>query len=217
MVWTGPPPRPVNPGKPLVNIVIPHSTLRGATDEPAHLPGYGPVAADQAREVAGTHDALWRRLVVDPQSGALLDHGATTYRPSAAVTRFVRARDIECRSPICRRTAWDCELDHVHAWADGGATTGNNLMNACPHDHRCKHQPGWQVRAHDDGRIEWRTPTGHAYFSEPFDYRPEPPPPPKTKPAPKPERPKRGPRLSTRDACSGKPLRPPDPNDPPPF
>ncbi len=36
--WTGPPPRPVNPGKPLVNIVMPFATLRGEDDQPATCP-----------------------------------------------------------------------------------------------------------------------------------------------------------------------------------
>lgn len=36
-----------------------------------------------------------------------------------------------------------------------------------------KHAPGWAVRALPDGRIQWITPTGHRYHSEPYDYRPD--------------------------------------------
>lgn len=70
----GPKPlRPVGPGRPLVQVVIPHTTLLGHDDQPCELVGYGPIPADLAREIAA--DAVWTRLVTDPLSGTLLDHG----------------------------------------------------------------------------------------------------------------------------------------------
>jgi HNH endonuclease len=115
-----------------------------------------------------------KRLVYDPLSGALLDHGRTTYRPPAALADFVRARDVYCRSPICRRRAIDAELDHIVPYPNG-PTSADNMAGYCPHDHHMKHAPGWQVRAHDDGGIEWITPTGHSYLDRPYDYRPDQP------------------------------------------
>ena len=41
----GRPIHPVTPGKPLIQIVIPYSTLIGADDQPAELAGYGPIPA----------------------------------------------------------------------------------------------------------------------------------------------------------------------------
>ena len=166
---------PVTPGKPLVQVVVPHSTLTGADDQPAELAGYGPIPAGLAREIAA--DAVWRRLVTDPLSGALLDHGRTTYHPPAALADFVRARDVTCRFPGCRRRAVDAELDHLRAWADGGQTSDVNLAADCLHHHRLKHHAGWRVEAHPDGRLTWITPTGHRHTTEPHDYRPDPPPP----------------------------------------
>ena len=162
---------------------MPFTTLTGVDDQPCELTGYGPIPADMAREIAA--DAVWKRLVTDPLSGALLDHGRTTYRPPTALADFVRARDVECRSPICRRRAQSCELDHTIAWADGGTTAEPNLWASCPHHHHGKHAPGWTVVQHPDGRVEWITPAGHRYISNPFAYptepgarppRPEPPP-----------------------------------------
>jgi hypothetical protein len=132
--------------------------------------GHGAVPADLAREIAA--DAVLKRLVYDPLSGALLDHGRTTYRPPAALADFLRARDVYCRSPICRRRAIDAELDHVVAYPDG-TTSAHNMAACCSHDHHMKHAPGWQVRVHDDGALEWTTPTGHRYLSHPYDYRPD--------------------------------------------
>jgi hypothetical protein len=164
-------PQPVNPGKPLVQIVIPFDTLTGAAEHPAELIGYGPIPAPLAREIAA--DGVWKRLVTDPLSGALLDHGRTTYRPPAALADFVRARDVHCRHPICRRRAIDSELDHTVAYTGaGGRTSASNLYGACVHHHHLKHDaPGWSVRQHHDGRITWTTPTGRTYTSTPHDYR----------------------------------------------
>ena len=124
--------QPVNPGKPLIQIVIPHDTLTGAAEHPGRTrrlrtrsphrwPGRSPPTA------------IWKRLVTDPLSGALLDHGRTTYRPPAALADFVRARDVHCRQPICRRRAIDSELDHTIAYAgDGGHTAEHNCTAPAP-------------------------------------------------------------------------------------
>jgi hypothetical protein len=166
-------PQPVNPGKPLIQIVIPYDTLTGTADHPADLVGYGPIPAPLARQIAA--DGIWKRLVTDPLSGALLDYGRTTYRPPAALADFVRARDVHCRHPICRRRAIDSELDHTIAYAgDVGETSASNLYATCAHHHHGKHDaPGWSVVQHADGQISWTTPTGHTYASNPYDYRVE--------------------------------------------
>lgn len=169
-------PRPPAAGKPLVHVIVPYTTLTGVDDQPCELSGYGPIPADLAREIAA--DGVWKRLVTDPVSGAVLDHGRTTYRPPAALADFVRARDGRCRSPICRERALNCEIDHMIAWADGGHTSEQNLMDGCPHHHHLKHQAGWRVFMNDDRTITWETPTGHRYVSDPYDYRPQDPVPP---------------------------------------
>jgi hypothetical protein len=167
---TGSPPRPVNPGKPLVQVLMPFSTLLGADDQPCELVGHGPITADQAREIAA--DATLRRLVYDPLSGTVLDYGRTTYRPPAGLADFVRARDVHCRGPICRRRALDSHLDHIEPYPKG-PTNDKNIQGCSGHEHRMKHAPGWAVRVLPDGRIQWITPTGHRYHSEPYDYRPD--------------------------------------------
>ncbi|MDP1806622.1 MAG: DUF222 domain-containing protein, partial [Acidimicrobiales bacterium] len=75
-----------------MQVLMAHSTLRGADHAPAELVGYGQICAEQAREIAA--DAVWRRLIHDEQTGALLDHGRRTYRPPAALADHVRARDV---------------------------------------------------------------------------------------------------------------------------
>lgn len=163
--------RPVGADRPLVQVVVPLATVAGAGDEPGELSGYGPVPAHVAREIAADPRSTWRRLLTDPESGVVLDHGRTTYRPPAGLADLVRARDGTCRHPACRRTATACELDHVVAWRDGGRTSEANLVALCPRHHLLKEGPGWQVVLHADRTLEWITPTGHRYRSRPADHR----------------------------------------------
>jgi len=169
-------PTPVNPGKPLVQVLIPMTALFGLTDDPCELLGYGPITASMAREIA--ENAAWRRLLFDPVSGALLDHGRTTYTPPAALADFVKARDVYCRFPTCRRKVVNGELDHLRAYADGGPTSAINLAGYCTRHHHLKHAGGgWLVRALPDGSLEWITPTGHRHVTRPYDYRSDSDPP----------------------------------------
>ncbi|HEX5346378.1 MAG TPA: DUF222 domain-containing protein [Pseudonocardiaceae bacterium] len=170
----------VGPGKPLVSVIVPITMLLGLDDQPGELIGHGPIPAALAREIAA--QGTWRRLLTDPVSGALLDHGRATYTPPAGLAEFVRARDVYCRHPICGQRAASADLDHTVSYAphkpDGGTTSEHNLHASCRHHHRLKtHVDGWQVEQHPDDRVTWTTPTGHTYTSHPYDYRPEPPPP----------------------------------------
>jgi len=166
-------PTPVAAAKPLVHVVIPLSILTGADDSPVELTGYGPLPAALGREIAA--DAVWKRLITDPLTGAVLDVGRTSYRPPTALAEFLRARDQHCRVPICRRSARDSQIDHTVAFhSQGGSTDRDNLYHACLCHHRMKDAPGWTVTQEPDGVITWTTPTGHRYSSRPHDYRPEP-------------------------------------------
>ncbi len=161
------------PGKPLVQVTVPITMLMGLDEQPGELAGYGPIPAPLAQEIAA--GGTWRRLLTDPQSGVLLDHGRTTYTPPAGLADFVRARDVVCRFCTCGQPAARADLDHTVAYADGGPTSDRNLYAGCRHHHLGKtHAPGWHVEQHDDGRITWTTPTGHSYTSHPHDYRPDP-------------------------------------------
>jgi hypothetical protein len=181
----GRPIHPVAPGKPLIQIVMSHSTLLGADDQPADLIGHGPIPASLAREASA--EAVWRRIVTDPLSGTALDYGRTTYHPPAGLADHVRVRDVTCRFPGCRRRAADAELDHAQPWAAGGETTAANLHALCLHHHLLKGHAGWRITTHPDGRLTWTTPTGHRHTTAPHDYGPEPPPTCRAAPRPAPE------------------------------
>jgi hypothetical protein len=72
--------RPTRHGRPAeVHVAVSLDTLRGLTELPGEIPGFGPVPATTIRELA--RDAAVRLLVHDPANGHLLDYGRSTYRP----------------------------------------------------------------------------------------------------------------------------------------
>lgn len=163
---------PARRGSAQIRVTVPLSTLMGEDDEPAHLGGYGPVDAGTARALAA--GGVWRRLVTDPLSGAVLDLGRTRYRPTTELAEHVVARDRTCARPGCGVPAESCDLDHTlefHARPGSdpderpalGSTGAGNLGPLCRRDHRLKTDGGFVLRQVRPGVFEWLTPTGHRY------------------------------------------------------
>lgn len=153
----------------VVHVTVGVGTLMGVDDLPGEIAGYGPIPADMARDIAA--DGVWKRLLVDPKSGALLDFGRTVYRPPAALRDFVLARDRTCRKPGCLRPAHQCDIDHTVPFSDGSTGQCNN-GTLCRHHHLMKHHAGWSLLQDEAGVFTWKTPTGHVYTTSPHDYRP---------------------------------------------
>ncbi|MFL6129629.1 MAG: DUF222 domain-containing protein [Mycobacteriales bacterium] len=151
----GPPPVPAR-----VHVTVSAGTALGLADQPGHLAGHGPVPASMARRLAAT--GAWRKVTIDPATGAATDVGRTRYTPSAALADLIRTRDITCRFPGCRQPAHCCDIDHVTPWPTG-PTTAANLATLCRHHHRLKHRTNWQVEADDPATLTWTSPTGHRY------------------------------------------------------
>ncbi|WP_281350892.1 HNH endonuclease signature motif containing protein [Agromyces agglutinans] len=135
-------------------------TLLGLSDEPAELDGYGPIDADTARRLAA-HAPSMRRILVHPETGAVLSYGREHYRAPADLDGFVRVRDGQCRFPGCSRRAERADLDHTTAWEHGGRTDAANLAALCRHHHRLKHESGWRVEHEAGGVMRWTSPAGH--------------------------------------------------------
>lgn len=135
-----------------VNLLMPIDSLTG--DTPAHVPDYGPIPADLAREwVNNTNDTeddvrtQIRRIFTYPDTGDLIgmDSRARTY--PGLLAHLIRLRDHTCRTPYC--DAPIAHIDHIRAHATGGETSERNGQGLCA---RCNH-----VKEHPDITI-----TGHA-------------------------------------------------------
>ncbi|MFB9958048.1 HNH endonuclease signature motif containing protein [Agromyces bracchium] len=156
---------------PRVTVTVPVLSLLGVTDEPAELDGYGPIDAETARIIAA-HAPSVRRLLVDPETGAALSYGRTSYRVGADLAGYLRVRDGRCRFPGCTRRAVRSDIDHTTAWAHGGGTDADNLAHLCRTHHRLKHESGWRMANEPGGVIRWTSPAGHVlrtYPEVPFD------------------------------------------------
>ena len=127
--------------------------------------GYGPVTAETARLLA--MDGIWRRVVTDPLSGAVLDVGRARYRPPAELAEHVRSRDRTCVRAGCSADARGCDLDHTEEWGDGGVTSDANLDPLCGRDHQVKTDGGFRLVQTAPGEFRWVTPTGHTYEVRP--------------------------------------------------
>ena len=136
--------------------------------EPADLVGYSPIDAETARAIAEACDTWWERLVTHPVTGAVLHTDG--YQRTAAIDRYLRARDRHCRFPGCRLPAIRCEVDHTIDYALGGKTDVCNLAHLCQRHHSMKQFAGWKVRQLEGGILEWTSPVGTTYT----DYPPTP-------------------------------------------
>jgi hypothetical protein len=147
-----------------VYVTISAATVMGLSEQPGELAGYGPISADMARELAA--DATWRRLLTDPVSGEPLEFGTSTYRPPAALRRFVWTRDRTCRFPGCMRPSHESDLDHTVPFPQG-PTSAANLGAFCRYHHRVKHRSPWEVAQRKPGHFTFRSPAGKTYTREP--------------------------------------------------
>ena len=152
--------------RPRVLVTVPALTLLGRSDEPAVLEGYGPIDLATALELAA-HAPSFTRLLTHPETGAVLSVGRDSYAVPSDLRTWLRVRDGTCRFPGCGRAARNCDIDHTDDWQFGGGTNHDNLAHLCPSHHNVKHQTGWAARQLDDGVLEWTSPSGHVYTTEP--------------------------------------------------
>jgi hypothetical protein len=164
-----------------VAVVVTDRSLLGEDDEPATVPGYGPVPAGWAREVvARAARATVRRLLTEPATGQLVAMESRSRHFPSGLRRFLYLRDQSCRTPWC-----DAQIrhgDHVEANAEGGPTSAANGQGLCEACNYTKQLPGWAAREGPRSRlgdhvVELITPTGHVHRSRaPALHQPVAPP-----------------------------------------
>jgi hypothetical protein len=121
-----------------------HTTLEG-TD----------VSAEASRRLACDASCVVMR---HDQNGNILDVGRKTRIIHPALRRALDHRDRTCRFPGCDSTF--CEAHHIEHWADGGATSFENLTLLCKSHHRALHEGGFSMTRRPDGQLEFFRPDG---------------------------------------------------------
>jgi hypothetical protein len=163
-----PPPRPPStPQTPLKELLAsdPEPDLPAVKPPSAHIVGGGTIPAPQLAQLIG--DGATVTAVDHPGNPA----PETGYRPSAALARFIRCRDLTCRFPGCDHPAQHCDIDHAIAYHAGGPTHPSNLRCLCRKHHLLKTfwtgTAGWHDTQFPDGTIAWTSPSGHTYTTRP--------------------------------------------------
>jgi len=150
-----------------VGVIIDLPTLLHMADHPGEILGYGPIDPDYSRLLAAEAD-VWRRWVVDPISGHLLDLGRTRYRPNQELRDYILAAYPECSVPECNRHTPGLEIDHVMEWGDDGPTSAANLHALCWRDHQHKTGGHINMRMNADGTVTHTTRHGLTRLHEPY-------------------------------------------------
>jgi hypothetical protein len=87
--------------------------------------------------------------------------------PGLPLRRYLVARDRSCTMIGCRVPARTADADHTCDYGRGGPTTDDNLGAVCRHDHRLKHEGGWQVHQPQRGYFRWTSRLGRSYLRQP--------------------------------------------------
>jgi len=95
---------------------------------------------------------------------------ARGHDPGVRLKHLIQVRHATCTSPVCRRPAAQCDVDHNTPYETGGRTCRCNTGPKCRHDHRLKQHPKWKVDQLPDGTFRWTTPAGRSYDTEPTRY-----------------------------------------------
>jgi Domain of unknown function (DUF222)/HNH endonuclease len=129
--------------RPHLNVIIPlaeleHRARAASLDFGTHLsPADLRMLACDARAVP----------IVLGSAGQPLDVGRARRTIPDGLRRAVAARDRGCAKPGCGRPASWCEIHHLEAWENGGATAVHNCVMLCRYHHRLLHrESGWIIR-----------------------------------------------------------------------
>lgn len=145
----------------VIHVLAETGTVEGTSSKPGYLPGYGAIPAEAVEQLA-------KRAKVRPVSIPKRDAAAEPqYRPSAALSRFIRNRDLTCRFPGCDRPAWSADIDHTVPYPLGPTHPSNNVCY-CRLHHLLKTFSSWKERQLHDGTVEFTSPNGRVYSTEPF-------------------------------------------------
>jgi hypothetical protein len=151
-----------------VDLIMPADTLLGHDHTPAHLSGYGPLPAAQARGlVRDTRAAVWvRRLYTQPDTRRLVAMDTHRRTFTGQLRKYLILRDQFCRTPWC--DAPIRHTDHAHPHHDQGATDHTNGQGLCEACNYAKEAPGLHQQpmpVETGHRITITTPTSHEFTS----------------------------------------------------
>ncbi len=106
--------------------------------------------------------------ISEDEEGTPLDVGRKQRTVSGLMRRALWARDRGCSFPGCDHKHY-VDAHHIEHWADGGATTLDNLTLLCSHHHRLLHEGGFRIQRDVENRLYFQRPDGRVIPR--FGYR----------------------------------------------
>ena len=125
------------------------------------------VSAETSRRIAC--DASFVAMIHD-EDGNVLDVGRKTRRITPAIRRALDARDPVCVWPGCNTRY--VQAHHIAFWAEGGATSLDNLCNLCHYHHHFVHDGDYRIEVLPRGELRFTHPGGWEIPSVPEPVEP---------------------------------------------
>ena len=158
-----------------IGVVVPLSSLLGATEMPAELAdrsGFIPGQTlrqhiAEALDTNSSTEVLFTRLLTD-DGGRLLDTTELGRHASTRLAEAIKIRAGTCRFPTCTVPADRCDLDH-HQPHPHGPTSATNEDPFCRRHHRGK-TFAWLACTRNDNGVDWTLPDAehHRCLDEPL-------------------------------------------------
>ncbi len=143
-------------------------TPTGFTFTPADKPG-PPGGYGTWRFTAGPREML---IQIGPLPAGDCDHRwqARGHDPGVMLRHLTEVRHATCTGPGCRRPAASCDFEHNVPYEADGRTCLCNGGPKCRFDHRMKQDSRWKAEQLPGGYMQWTTPSGRQYTTEPTRY-----------------------------------------------
>jgi hypothetical protein len=106
--------------------------------------------------------------IVEDDDGTPLDVGRKRRTVTTALKRALWSRDRHCTFPGCHNRCY-IDAHHIEHWAEGGATSLENLTLLCTFHHTLLHEGGFKTGRDGDGEIYFQRPDGRVIPR--FGYR----------------------------------------------
>ena len=126
-----------------ITLTMSYEDLRDRLDAQGLLPSRDTLSAAIVRRLACDAEIIPAALGTESQ---VLDVGRTQRLVTTGIWTALVLRDQHCAFPGCSRLPIGCDAHHIVHWADGGATSLDNLILLCRKHHTLIHQTPWQVQ-----------------------------------------------------------------------
>jgi hypothetical protein len=119
--------------EPLFTVVVDYPTLLGRICQLEQGPAVPPGSL-----LRWMDQASFERIVFSPRKRA--ECSVTSRFFTGATRRAIEVRDLECQHEFCDRPAYQCQMDHIVPYTEGGPTDQDNAQVLCSYHNRLRYE-----------------------------------------------------------------------------